>query len=113
MSMLMKDPIGFLTYATTSNGDQYPVPDKSAPVYITIGDGGNQEGLAAKFWDPQPDYSAFREASYGHSTLEIKNRTHAIYHWNRNDDGTNVLTDSVVFHNQYWAGDPHRRRRGG
>uniref|UniRef100_A0A7C9DMG7 acid phosphatase n=1 Tax=Opuntia streptacantha TaxID=393608 RepID=A0A7C9DMG7_OPUST len=96
-----------------SNGDRYPVPDKSAPVYITIGDGGNQEGLAAKFWDPQPDYSAFREASYGHSILEIENRTHAIYHWNRNVNGTNVPTDSVVFHNQYWAGNLHRRRRGG
>ncbi|KAL0337502.1 UNVERIFIED_CONTAM: Bifunctional purple acid phosphatase 26 [Sesamum calycinum] len=78
-----------------------PVPDKSAPVYITVGDGGNQEGLANKFRDPQPDYSAFREASYGHSTLEIKNRTHAIYHWNRNDDGKRIPTDSFVLHNQY------------
>lgn len=55
-----------------------------------------------RFWDPQPDYSAFREASYGHSTLELRNRTHAFYHWNRNDDGKNVKTDSVIFHNQYW-----------
>ncbi|KAK7849862.1 bifunctional purple acid phosphatase 26 [Quercus suber] len=78
-----------------SSGDRYPVPDKSAPVYITVGDGGNQEGLAGRFWDPQPDYSAFREASYGHSTLEIRNRTHAFYHWNRNDDGKKVKTDSV------------------
>ncbi|KAF9617087.1 hypothetical protein IFM89_033192 [Coptis chinensis] len=56
---------------------------KDRPVYITVGDGGNQEGLAGRFRDPQPDYSAFREASYGHSTLEIKNRTHAFYHWNQ------------------------------
>ncbi|CAN1290030.1 Bifunctional purple acid phosphatase 26 [Linum perenne] len=85
-----------------SSGDRYPVPDKSAPVYITVGDGGNQEGLASRFLDPQPDYSAFREASYGHSTLEIKNRTHALYHWNRNDDGKKVATDAFVLHNQYW-----------
>lgn len=52
--------------------------------------------------DPQPDYSAFREASYGHSTLEIKNRTHAVYHWNRNDDGKKVATDSFLLHNQHW-----------
>lgn len=58
--------------------------------------------LVIRFWDPQPEYSAFREASYGHSTLEIKNRTHAFYHWNRNDDGKNVPTDSVIFNNQYW-----------
>ncbi|KAG8656838.1 bifunctional purple acid phosphatase 26 [Manihot esculenta] len=97
-------------YYNVSSGDQYPVPDKSAPVYITVGDGGNQEGLAGRFWDPQPEYSAFREASYGHSTLEIKNRTHAFYHWNRNDDGKNVPTDSVIFNNQYWGSNPHRRR---
>ncbi|XP_055960427.1 bifunctional purple acid phosphatase 26-like isoform X3 [Mercurialis annua] len=106
--------ISNIHYNVTS-GDRYPVPDKSAPVYITVGDGGNQEGLAGRFWDPQPDYSAFREASYGHSTLEIKNRTHAIYHWNRNDDGRKVPTDSVIFHNQYCglscrAGNLHRRR---
>ncbi|KAA8521590.1 hypothetical protein F0562_012263 [Nyssa sinensis] len=93
-----------------SSGDRYPVADKSAPVYITVGDGGNQEGLAGRFYDPQPEYSAFREASYGHSTLEIKNRTHAFYHWNRNDDGKKVPTDSVVFHNQYWASNLRRRR---
>lgn len=55
-----------------------------------------------RFRDPQPDYSAFREASYGHSTLAIKNRRHAIYHWNRNDDGKKVATDSFTLYNQYW-----------
>ncbi|RVW23519.1 Bifunctional purple acid phosphatase 26 [Vitis vinifera] len=86
-----------------TNGDRYPIPDKSAPVYITVGDGGNQEGLAGRVL-------FIREASYGHSTLEIKNRTHAFYHWNRNDDGKKVPTDSVVFYNQYWARNLQRRR---
>ncbi|CAL9224872.1 unnamed protein product [Arabidopsis halleri] len=93
-----------------SSGDRFPVPDKSAPVYITVGDGGNQEGLAGRFREPQPDYSAYREASYGHSTLEIKNRTHAIYHWNRNDDGKKVATDEFVLHNQYWGKNIRRRK---
>lgn len=31
-----------------SSGGRYPIPDKNAPVYITVGDGGNQEGLAGK-----------------------------------------------------------------
>lgn len=93
-----------------SSGERYPVPDKSAPVYITVGDGGNQEGLAGRFMDPQPDYSAFREASYGHSTLDIKNRTRAVYHWNRNDDGKKVSTDSFVIRNQYWASNRRRRK---
>ncbi|OAY62641.1 Bifunctional purple acid phosphatase 26 [Ananas comosus] len=86
--------ISNINYNVTS-GNRYPVPDKCAPVYVTVGDGGNQEGLALRFSDPQPDYSAFREASYGHSTLELKNRTHALYHWNRNDDGKQVPTDFV------------------
>lgn len=30
------------------NGKCSPVKDQSAPVYITIGDGGNIEGLATK-----------------------------------------------------------------
>ncbi|XP_050212903.1 bifunctional purple acid phosphatase 26-like [Mercurialis annua] len=93
-----------------SSGDRFPIPDKYAPVYITVGDGGNQEGLAGKFRDPQPDYSAYREASYGHSTLEIKNRTHAFYQWNRNDDGKKVATDAFVLHNQYWATNLRRRK---
>ncbi|XP_073001698.1 phosphoenolpyruvate phosphatase [Typha latifolia] len=101
--------ISNINYNITS-GNRYPVPDKSAPIYVTVGDGGNQEGLALWFSDPQPDYSAFREASYGHSTLELKNRTHAFYRWNRNDDGKPVPTDLVVFHNQYWASNARRRR---
>ncbi|KAK1269024.1 Phosphoenolpyruvate phosphatase [Acorus gramineus] len=101
--------ISNINYNITS-GDRYPVPDKSAPVYITVGDGGNQEGLAGRFTNLQPDYSAFREASYGHSTLELKNRTHAFYRWNRNDDGKQVPTDSVQFHNQYWASNLKRRK---
>ncbi|KAM7511577.1 hypothetical protein LguiB_010452 [Lonicera macranthoides] len=91
-------------------GDPNPVPDKFAPVYITVGDGGNQEGLASRFQDPQPEYSAFREASYGHSILEIKNRTHALYQWNRNDNGKKVPADSLVLHNLYW-GTSRRRRK--
>ncbi|CAA6669957.1 unnamed protein product [Spirodela intermedia] len=91
-----------------TNGDSFPVPNNlensfisphisEYPVYITVGDGGNQEGLAGRFLSPQPEYSAFREASYGHSTLELKNRTHAFYQWNRNDDGVLVQQTLLCF----------------
>ena len=40
--------ISNVNYNITS-GNRYPVPDKSAPVYITVGDGGNQEGLASRW----------------------------------------------------------------
>ncbi|KAL8143820.1 hypothetical protein V2J09_016852 [Rumex salicifolius] len=84
------------------NGLCKPVMDKSAPVYITIGDGGNVEGLATNMRNPQPDYSAFREASFGHAILEIKNRTHAYYAWHRNQDGFAVESDKMWFFNRVW-----------
>ncbi|KAF9607639.1 hypothetical protein IFM89_037567 [Coptis chinensis] len=88
-----------------SNGNCTPVLNSSAPVYITIGDGGNIEGLANKFTEPQPSYSAYREASFGHAMLEIKNQTHAFYSWHRNQDSEAVLGDSQWFYNRQWY--PH------
>ncbi|XP_019169259.1 PREDICTED: purple acid phosphatase 2-like [Ipomoea nil] len=84
------------------NGQCSPVRDMSAPMYITIGDGGNIEGLAYEMTEPQPQYSAFREASFGHATLEIKNRTHAYYSWHRNEDGYAVQADSMWVSNRVW-----------
>ncbi|XP_031263907.1 purple acid phosphatase 15-like [Pistacia vera] len=96
--------------------------DPCGPVYITVGDGGNVEGLdvehadepgncpdpastadkylggfcafnftsgpaSGKFcWDQQPDYSAYRESSFGHGILEVKNETHALWTWHRNQE---------------------------
>uniref|UniRef100_A0ACD5ZTM8 Uncharacterized protein n=1 Tax=Avena sativa TaxID=4498 RepID=A0ACD5ZTM8_AVESA len=84
------------------NGLCTPIRDQSAPVYITIGDGGNQGGLATNMSEPQPSYSAFREASFGHAILDIKNRTHAYYAWHRNQDGTAVAAESRWFTNRFW-----------
>ncbi|XP_028782385.1 probable purple acid phosphatase 20 [Neltuma alba] len=64
------------------------------PVHITIGDGGNREGLATKFLDPKPEISIFREASFGHGILEVVNATHALWTWHRNDDDEAVPSDS-------------------
>jgi hypothetical protein len=44
-------------------------------------------GQSCRMTEPQPSYSAYREASFGHGILDIKNRTHAYYGWNRNQDG--------------------------
>ncbi|XP_028094450.1 purple acid phosphatase-like [Camellia sinensis] len=85
-----------------TNGLSGPVRDSSAPVYITIGDGGNIEGIADNFIDQQPSYSAYREASFGHAILEIKNRTHAYYTWHRNQDNEPVIADSAWFFNRFW-----------
>ncbi|XP_038887332.1 purple acid phosphatase 2 [Benincasa hispida] len=84
------------------NGHCIPVKDQSAPVYITIGDGGNLEGLATNMTEPQPAYSAYREASFGHGIFDIKNRTHAYFGWNRNQDGYAVEADTLWFFNRHW-----------
>lgn len=85
------------------NADCTPVQDKSAPVYITVGDGGNIEGLAGIYTEPQPAYSAFREASFGHAILDIKNQSHAYFFWHRNDDEGALISDAYWLRNQHWA----------
>ncbi|CAN1318759.1 Purple acid phosphatase 18 [Linum perenne] len=71
--------------------------DPCGPVYITIGDGGNKEGLATKyvFTSITTFWSAFREASFGHGELQILNSTHAFWSWHRNDDDEPVRSDSI------------------
>ncbi|XP_078436884.1 purple acid phosphatase 18 [Wolffia australiana] len=69
--------------------------DPCGAVHITIGDGGNREGLATRYLEPKPRWSAFREASFGHGELQIMNETHALWSWHRNDDDEPVLSDHV------------------
>jgi hypothetical protein len=56
--------------------------DTCGPVYMNIGDGGNYEGVYTK-WRTAPDWTAFREASFGVAKLVVENATHAKYSWNR------------------------------
>jgi acid phosphatase type 7 len=96
--------------------------DPCGAVHITIGDGGNREGLARRYhssirtrlWNlvhqlsqkfpasrhfryrnPKPAWSVFRESSFGHGELKILNSTHAHWTWHRNDDEEPVRTDDV------------------
>ncbi|KAI3868772.1 hypothetical protein MKW98_008857 [Papaver atlanticum] len=68
--------------------------DNCGPVHITIGDGGNLEGLASNYMD-KTSISVFREASFGHGRLEVENETHASWSWNRNQDDQPVSADTV------------------
>ncbi|CAM6105611.1 unnamed protein product [Calypogeia fissa] len=84
----------------------YYSEDKCAPLYITIGDGGNREGPASEFQiNPQPDYSVYREPSFGHGTLEIFNKTTALFQWHRNQDNEAVTADYVYLNNLYGVND--------
>lgn len=48
-----------------------------------------------RFIDPQPAESLFREASFGHGTLEVVNASHALWTWHRNDDDEAVIADQL------------------
>jgi len=65
----------------------------NAPYYITIGDGGNAEGLSTHWIEPQPDWSIYRMASYGHGELNVMNETHVLWQWHQNEDLSPVVAD--------------------
>ncbi|RWW41124.1 hypothetical protein BHE74_00053404 [Ensete ventricosum] len=47
------------------------------------------------FYNPKPEWSVFREASFGHGELKFVNSTHAFWSWHRNDDDESVESDEV------------------
>ena len=57
---------------------------ENGTVYVTVGDGGNREGLAAEWVHPQPAWSAYRNASFGHGELWAPNATHLRWEWRPN-----------------------------
>ncbi|CAL5067593.1 unnamed protein product [Urochloa decumbens] len=67
------------------------------PVYITIGDGGNREGLAFDFEKNHKlaPLSVMREASFGHGRLRVLNATTAHWAWHRNADAESVVRDEL------------------
>ncbi|XP_077241249.1 purple acid phosphatase 22-like isoform X2 [Tasmannia lanceolata] len=68
-------------------------------LHVTIGDGGNREGLALLFKTPTSPLSLFREASFGHGRLRVVNGTHAHWSWHRNDDSDSKIRDEVWIEN--------------
>ncbi|CAN1277276.1 Purple acid phosphatase 22 [Linum perenne] len=69
--------------------------DPAGPVYITVGDGGNHEGLALKFKTPASPLSLYREASFGHGRLRILDDRRAHWSWRRNDDSDSEIADEI------------------
>ncbi|KAJ9468871.1 Purple acid phosphatase 18 [Diplonema papillatum] len=74
-----------------------------AMIEINIGDGGNREVLEADPADwlsPQPDWSVFRQNTYGHGRVQIFNSTHMMWSWHTIKTPENVTSDSVwLVHN--------------
>ena len=74
---------------------QYTCVD-DGPLYITLGDGGNAEGLASRWESPQPLWSAYRMASYGHGELTAFNSSVLQFEWHQNQDLSPVVADTVT-----------------
>jgi len=63
--------------------------DACAPIYLNVGDAGNREGpyglwLPGENSNPQPEWSAFREGSFGVAKLVIESDVHMKLEWIRN-----------------------------
>jgi len=70
----------------------------AGPTYITVGDGGNHEGLYDKWSDSS--WSAFKDgSSYGFGTVDFLNDTHARWRWLPNDDQQGNARDDVIVQN--------------
>jgi acid phosphatase type 7 len=83
-----------------------------APTYITIGDGGNAEGLASEWVEPQPSWSIFRQASYGFGALQVINSTHAQWAWHQNGDLIPAISDQVLFNRSPSSSSSNTHLRG-
>jgi Calcineurin-like phosphoesterase/Iron/zinc purple acid phosphatase-like protein C len=77
--------------------------DPLAPVYFTLGAGGNREQHARDYLNPIPeDWVAKRDRfEYGYGNWFVQNSTHSYFTWVR--DGT--TTEGV--HDQVWLSNPH------
>ena len=55
-------------------------------------------------WTPtQPAWSALREYAYGHGQLHIKNATHALWQWIRDDDPWNPNPKTSIGDEAYFV----------
>ncbi|MCL7041502.1 hypothetical protein MKW94_022528 [Papaver nudicaule] len=59
------------------------MPEFGGVCHLNISSG---PGKGQFCWDKQPEWSAFRESSFGHGILEVLNATNALWTWHRNQD---------------------------
>ena len=76
-------------------------------MYIVVGDGGNREGLHTSWIVPQPSFSLFRQASFGHGEIVATNATHLRWTWMQNRGPSSGLDEAWMV-----KGDPGRTGPG-
>jgi hypothetical protein len=86
--------------------------DGRAPVYWTLGAGGNREGHSAGYVRPEPEpWVATRSlADFGFGSLLLANATHARLTWTRDGAGgvgRNGGLDEMAVDDDVWIVNPH------
>ena len=71
--------------------------DECGPVHINVGDGGNYEGTYVPWLDPVPEWTVFRESSFGVASLDFLSPTTANFSWHRHACQSNVTADHIDF----------------
>ena len=66
-------------------------------VHFNVGDAG--AGLYTTWNTPQPEWSSFRNASWGHGRWVVLNATHSEVAWHMNDGAATDAQDSYVLLN--------------
>ncbi|KAK9833911.1 hypothetical protein WJX74_009703 [Apatococcus lobatus] len=80
-------------YVDDGSSGACPAPVASrCPTYQAADAGGPQNGFCPP---KQPLWSAFREAAFGHGTLDIT-PTQLVWSWHRNQDGEPVVSDTIT-----------------
>ncbi|OEL25770.1 Purple acid phosphatase 22 [Dichanthelium oligosanthes] len=69
--------------------------NSQGPMYITIGDGGNNRAHMFISDHELVHLSVCREASFGHGRLRILDDRKAVWTWHRNDDEHATISDKV------------------
>jgi hypothetical protein len=75
------------------------VPAGQGIVHFNIGDGG--ASLYTTWLNPQPAWSAYRDATWGHGEFVFVNNTHAQWTWHRNQDNEPIVQDEYYVVNPY------------
>eukprot|EP00633_Aureoumbra_lagunensis_P000577 CAMPEP_0197296760 /NCGR_PEP_ID=MMETSP0890-20130614/39223_1 /TAXON_ID=44058 ORGANISM="Aureoumbra lagunensis, Strain CCMP1510" /NCGR_SAMPLE_ID=MMETSP0890 /ASSEMBLY_ACC=CAM_ASM_000533 /LENGTH=463 /DNA_ID=CAMNT_0042773489 /DNA_START=51 /DNA_END=1442 /DNA_ORIENTATION=- len=63
--------------------------DICGPIYFGLGDAGNRESTYTDWFQPQPEWSIFRESSFGVGQIIIHNSSSLRYEWHREACATN------------------------
>jgi Iron/zinc purple acid phosphatase-like protein C len=75
-----------------------------APIYLTLGAGGNREGHSRGYRNPfvKESWVAFRTLDdFGYGHLFVPNATHARFQWIRDRTSSNTFEDIA------WLSNPH------